>query len=232
MHLSKSTREEIKTISILGCGWIGKALKKKLSTEGYSVYCLKRDIVENIQNEYYKVGVLVIAIPPKENYLEVLEQTLQNISLETQVIFLSSISFYDGKSIVVEAEKRIRVLHKEAVILRLGGLMGYDRVAGKYSNGKVFDFDKRTNYIHKDDVVGIINHLIFSKISNEIFDVVAPKQSTQKKIYNQNAKKFAFKESKFLGDKIEGKILTPQKLISILQYDFIHEDVEKFWDRK
>ena len=101
----------------------------------------------------YAVDVLLIAIPPRDNYLDVLEETLVHIDTSAQVILLSPISFYYEKPLVVEAEKRVRKLHKTIVILRLGGLMGYDRVAGKYTAGKVWDFDTRTNYVHRDDKV-------------------------------------------------------------------------------
>ena len=74
-----------KIISILGCGWIGKALKEEL--EDYKVHCLRRDMEENQKLNKYSCDVMVIAIPPRENYLEVLTQSIEQIEISTQVIF-------------------------------------------------------------------------------------------------------------------------------------------------
>jgi len=120
-------------------------------------------------------------------------------------------------------------MHPEVTVLRLGGLMGYDRIAGKYTAGKVLTSDSRTNYIHRDDVLGIIESVIEKEIRSEIFDVIAPKQSNKKKIFAKNAKRFGFKETEFLKGDTKGKVLSPRKLFNVLGYTFIKEDVEKFW---
>ncbi len=217
--------KQIKIICILGCGWLGKALQEKLDTNKYNTRCLARDMKQN----NYNCDTLVIAIPPRENYLAVLEYTLTQITKPTQVILLSSISYYDNKALVVEGEGLIKRLCRHSVILRLGGLMGYDRVAGKYTAGKTLAFDGGTNYVHRDDVVGIIERVIFKNITSEVFDVVAPIQSTKKQIFKQNAKVYGFEETRFLNVYKEGKILNSNKLCDTLDYVFKYEDVQKFW---
>jgi len=164
-------RVVMKKVSILGCGWVGKALQVSLP---HDVHCLSRDRVANKKANLYRCDVLIIAIPPRDNYLEVLEETLMCIEKNTQIILLSSISFYDGKALVVEAETLLQSLDEAVTILRLGGLMGYDRIAGKYTAGKVLTSDNRTNYVHRDDVVGIIECIISQYVRGEVFDVVAP----------------------------------------------------------
>jgi len=218
-----------KTISILGCGWVGQALSEYLMPY-YHVHCLGRDRNANEKAKKYHCDVFVITIPPRDNYLEVIKQNLAMIVRSTQVIFLSSISFYDGKASIVEAENMIQDLHENSVILRLGGLMGYDRIAGKYTAGKVLTADSRTNYIHRDDVLGIILSLIKCEVSNEVFDAVAPIQSTKKKIFSQNANVFGFEQTEFLGGDEVGKRLSPRKLCNTLGYVFLKEDVHMFWD--
>ena len=216
----------MKTISILGCGWVGKALQASLP---HDVHCLSRDSSANTEAGMYDCDVLVIVIPPRDNYLEVLAETLSLVSAQTQVILLSSISFYDGKALVVEAETLLQKLDENVVILRLGGLMGYDRIAGKYTAGKVLTSDSRTNYVHRDDVVGIIESIIEQDIRGEFFDVVAPLQSTKKVIFATNAGKFGFKETEFLGGDVVGKELIPTKLYEHLGYVFKKPDVLEFW---
>ena len=182
---------------------------------------------------FYATDVLVIAIPPRsEAYLDVLARTINTLEPQhsTQVIFLSSISYYDGKATVLEAENLMKVLVPNAVVLRLGGLMGYDRIAGKYTQGKVLDADSRTHYVHRDDVIGIIENIINKDLRSEVFDVVAPIQSTKKAVFEQNAIKFSFKKTTFLRGEVIGKVLTSEKVSKILSYDFQKEDVHAFWD--
>ena len=225
--------KKLKKVSILGCGWVGNALKASLELKGDTVHCLSRDIKLNTLTHFYDVDVLIIAIPPStQEYLEVLEESVYYLKKEnhTQVIFLSSISFYDGKQAVIEAEERMQELLDDVVILRLGGLMGYDRIAGKYTAGKALTSDSRTNYVHRDDVVGIIDSMIAHDVRAEVFDVVAPIQSSKKDIFMLNAKKFGFEKTEFLnGDKV-GKTLSPNKLIDTLNYSFKKPDVREFWD--
>lgn len=215
-------------VSILGCGWVGKCLYQQLLPH-YSVHCLSKDIEQNDRLHKYDVDVLVIAIPPKSNYLEVIEKTLEKINQNSYVILLSSISFYKDKLLVVQAEKFVQERASDFVILRLGGLMGYDRIAGKYTAGKTVDVNSVTNYVHRDDVVSIIECVIMKPIVSQIFDVVAPIQSTQKEVYSQNMKKFGFQETIFLDEKAVGKRLTPLKLIEQTGYVFKKESVLQFW---
>ncbi len=223
-----------KKISILGCGWIGQTLKDLLLSRAHEVHCLSKDIGMNTFAQLYYCDVLVIAIPPSiDEYLEVLDRTLESLDEEehTQVIFLSSISFYDKKPLVVEAEKLVLYRCHNAVILRLGGLMGYDRIAGKHTAGKTLITDARTNYVHRDDVVSIIEHIIEHDIRHETFDVVAPLQANKIEIFTKNAKKFGFETTNFMTAKEGiGKILSPGKLCTVLGYSFIREDVREFWD--
>ena len=215
-------------ISILGCGWTGIVLYKELLVD-YKVNCLSKDIEENNNLNLYNVDFLIIAIPPRDNYLEVIEQTLDKLNSNTHVILLSSISFYKNKPLVVDAENLVKEKSKKYVILRLGGLMGYDRIAGKYTAGKTFSVNSVTNYIHRDDVISIIKCLIKKEICSEIFDVVAPIQSTQKDIFSINAKKFGFEKTIFLDETPIGKSLSPLRLVEKIGYIFKKEKVLEFW---
>ncbi len=221
--------KQIKKVSILGCGWVGKAVAQKLSSH-YDVVCLSKKIEENLKNRAYDTDILLIATPPRGDYIEVLHKTLKLLSSQTQVILLSSISFYDKKPLVVEAEALVQKSANLWVILRLGGLMGYDRIAGKYSAGKSVAFDGNTNYVHRDDVVGVIEQVIALKTRNKVFDVVAPKQSSKKIIYTQNAKQFGFEESQFENGFREGKRLSCARVCEVLEYQFLREDVLGFWN--
>lgn len=221
-----------KKIAILGCGWVGSALKEQLEAKGDEVNCLLRDINMDTLVGFYACDVLLIAIPPSDEYLEVIEDAYFSLSLnealETQVIFLSSISFYDDKKIIMEAEELVKIKDENTVILRLGGLMGYDRVAGKYSVGKTIE-NRGTNYVHRDDVIGIIELIIDKGIKNKIFNVVAPIQSTRKEIFQQNAEQFGFGETNFSENISANKQISSDILCEVLDYQFKQKDVREFW---
>ncbi len=122
----------IKTISILGCGWLGTALGKRLLAKGYAVkgstssaekyvaleftgietYHLKvePDAVIVDYNSFFNTDVLVIMIPPKriENITDVYPQQIDQIGRLVQslkvkrVIFVSSTSVYAPENKVVK----------------------------------------------------------------------------------------------------------------------------------
>jgi len=225
------TRKKRK-IAILGCGWLGNALKEKLELTGDEVNCLSRDVNMDTLVGFYACDTLIIAIPPSDEYLDVIEDAYFSVSLnealDTQVILLSSISFYDGNEIIKEAEELAKIKDPDTVILRLGGLMGYDRIAGKYTAGKTVE-DGSTNYVHRDDVVGIIEGIIEKRVKNKIFNVVAPIQTTKKEIYTQNSKQFGFEETYFSENSSKNKLLSSNILCDVLGYTFKKEDVREFW---
>lgn len=217
-----------KKVSILGCGWVGKALKERLEPDCH-VNCLTRDIGENLTNDYYDCNTFLIAIPPRENYLEVLTETLQHIKSQCQVIFLSSTSFYDAKPLVVQGEELIQNLCPKVLILRLSGLMGYDRIAGKYSVGKTLAHDKYVNYVHRDDVVKIIELCIKQNVKKETFDVTAPNHPKQSEVYSKNAQQFGWENTYFTSTEVKGKLVSSEKLIAYFNYEFLYPDPLQFW---
>ncbi len=222
-----------KKIAILGCGWVGTALKEKMEAKGDEVNCLCRDVGMDTLVGFYAADVLLIAIPPSAESLEAIEDAFYSLEMneviETQVIFLSSLSFYDNKKSVVEAEELVVSKDEKSVILRLGGLMGYDRIAGKYTQGKTIE-DSPTNYVHRDDVVGIIETIIEQKIKHRTFNVVAPIQSTKKEIFTQNAEQFNFEATRFSEMIGKHSIYTPEILCDILGYTFKKENVKDFFN--
>ncbi len=228
-----SENRKKKKIAILGCGWVGNALKEKLESLGDEVNCLSRDINMDTLVGFYACDVLIISIPPSDEYLDVIEDAYFSLSLnealDTQVIFLSSTSFYDDKKLIIEAEELAKIKDPDTVILRLGGLMGYDRIAGKYTAGKTVE-DGSTNYVHRDDVVGIIERVIETRVKDKIFNVVAPKQTTKKEIYTQNSKFFGFEETHFSENSSKNKSFSSDILCDVLGYSFTKEDVKDFWN--
>ena len=244
-------------ISILGCGWLGKALVQKLIVD-YDVWCSvssdasygklthKQKVILNPQNNYidsdfYHCDTLIIALPPKEDYLKNLEMILLNIRIKTQLILLSSTSVYTQSSGIVTEEmsafvSQLSLMHQgelviqtnfpSALILRLGGLMGYGRIAGKYSAGKRLYYNRFINYVHRDDVVKLIHLCIIKSIKNNTFNVVAPLHPTCKELYDYNAKRYQFSPTIFNDETKSGKIVSSSKVEKILDFSFKYCTIE------
>ena len=207
-------------VCIVGCGWVGKALATELESSFY-IECIDRDYKSKKQSLQSCIS-LVISIPARGNYLDSLKSLLKLVGKDVQIIFYSSISFYKNRELVIDGEKLVKSLAPNTTILRLGGLMGYDRVAGKYTAGKTIK-DLLSNYIHRDDVVAITKLIIEQKIENRTLDLVAPKQALKSKIFANNSKKYDFGTTKFIG--FEETIA----LSLDLNYKFKKESVLDFW---
>jgi len=233
----------MKRVSIFGCGWVGKALKKELEEE-YRVNCSIRSKTISYPKSFYDVETMVIAIPPRGEYLQTLTLFLSHLSSDTQLILLSSTSVYpqtSGRvneedtqdittpSLMLQAERLVLLICPNVLILRLGGLMGYDRIAGKYTAGKAKAHDAPVNYIHRDDVVAIIKLCIDKGVKDNIFNVVAPSHPKQSEIYAKNAKTFGWGNTYFDSDELIGKVVSSQKLIDSFGYKFLKREPMNFW---
>lgn len=227
----------MKTVSIIGCGWLGKVLFNELSNE-YSVKCYSRDKTAPT-DEFYKSDILIIAINTKDNYLQTLQNTIALIPKSTIVMLMSSISVYrefdtdvdesfeiKTSSLQKEAEDIVLDSVKNTIILRLGGLMGDDRVAGRWKKVSTFE-DGYANYVHRDDVINIVRAIVKSNIKSRIYNVVAPFHPTRQEIHKQNSKKFGFILGTFSG--FSNRKVLGRKLISDLNYTFIYPNPLDFW---
>lgn len=216
----------MKTFSILGTGWLGLALAKKLKkdyhvkvsirdlkkekfmvSEGLYPYLFDEENLENLDS-LLESDYIFINFPPRKskNYISFLDKIYSNIkSKDQKIIFISSTSIYPNKegiydenstlselnsSLVYKAEELVK--SRTDVIFRCSGLMGYDRVAGKYFAGKILDCeDSKINYIHRDDLIEAVKFVIEKNI-NGVFNLCSKFHPTKKEIYLHNAKKYGF----------------------------------------
>jgi len=119
---------EIKTISILGCGWFGLPLAKELIKDGFKVkgsttstaklslladkgiepYMINTE-GENINEDFFNCDLLLISIPPKVNSgqlpypdkIKNIAAAAQNASVK-QIILISSTGIYQDGNFVVD----------------------------------------------------------------------------------------------------------------------------------
>lgn len=207
---------------------------------------------------FFGCDLLIINIPPKsksrhEDYHPA--QIKQIITKAKQygvqkVIYTSATSVYPENEKVVDEGQIINsnttgnkalfkaeqlLLEEDAFqtnILRCGGLLGYDRIPGKYYIGKQLQNGHTpVNYIHRDDVVVIINKLIKQDVWGKVYNLVAPLHPTRTEVFKQNARDFNFEPPRFVPSAIPPtyKLVSGDKLIRELQYKFLYPDPLRFY---
>ena len=208
----------MKTISILGTGWLGYALANRLKNEfnvkvsirtnekkeeyineGLDPYLLNEENLDFL-DELLECDYLFINFPPTKsnNYLEFLNNIYshKNISSVKKLIFISSTSIYPNEQTIFNEDFEIKnpisqkvydaenlVKSKTDVIFRCAGLMGYNRIAGKYFAAKVLDSeDVKVNYVHRDDVLSASIFAIENDL-NGVFNLCGSFHPNRKKVY-------------------------------------------------
>jgi len=187
--------------------------------------------------------ILIILIPPKnsDSYLSFLQLLSKHKKIQTikQMFFISSTSVYpniqkdlteneiinyenSSKKVVFEAEQIFLNMQYDVVILRCAGLMGYNRIAGKYFANKTLTCkNERVNYVHKDDVINIIKLLIKKNISRGIYNLCSPIHPTKEEVYLLNAKKYNFAKPIFKNSSAnKNRIINTIKVIEELGYTY------------
>ena len=264
----------MKTISILGCGWLGIPLALRLLQEGYVVkgsttrtdklpslrdvgilpYLLSLDPELNGQkkDDFFKADVLIIDIPPQvrqhgeQHHPQQIREIIKTIESQAQlrVLYTSSTSVYpnEGSDLkeedvnpeaeganktLLEAESVLRdALGERLTILRCGGLMGYDRISGKWSKGGDVP-DTPVNYLHRDDAVEIMLAIIRQEKWGQVYNAVSPGHPSRSEIYQKNAATFGWPPATTVATGPR-KTISSQKLQEELGYRFIFPDPLEF----
>lgn len=267
-----------KTVSILGCGWLGLPLAERLLTAGYLVkgsttspekipllrqmgidafsLLLNPDPVGDLTG-LLQADTLLIDIPPKVGKMGDSFHPQQVVSIlkavkdstVEHIIYVSSTSVYPEVNSVVreddvrtltqtaapalfQAETLVQALEppRTVTILRCGGLMGYDRVPGKYVAGRTVDSGAvPVNYLHRDDAIGILLSLIEKPLVG-VFNAVAPEHPTREAIYRKSCADFGYQIPTFIepAEPVSFKVISPEKLVQAIQYQFQYPDPLQF----
>ena len=230
-----------------------------LAERGIEPYLLQFD-PEPVGNlaEMLDADSIIILTPPRAGkmgdafYPEQMKQLAQAIreSSARQIIMASSTSIYpennqiaveqdvqdpiqSASPAIVEAEQAIWSLQPErsVTIVRFGGLLGYERIPGKYVAGRTVDTGAiPVNYIHRDDAVGVLL-TILEKRATGIFNAVAPKHPPRKSIYQKSCTDFGYEQPTFVEPEtpLPFKVISAEKLDQATQYSFIYPDPLRFF---
>lgn len=225
------------------------------------VLTLTPELSRQEPQDFFHTDLLIINIPPRTRTEGQDYHPRQIAALAEQIkknhikycIYISSTSVYPasgaGQEVTEEdasepdksrhpaiwhAEDQLRQLPGLRLsILRCGGLMGYDRIPGKYFAGKknLTTGHIPVNYVHRDDVIKVIVEVIQKDYWNQTMNVVAPEHPGRKEVYLKNAEEFGYEKPTFTEDgkeQEEYKVVSSRKLVEEFQYDFIYPDPLQF----
>ena len=260
-----------KSVSILGCGWLGLAMAKHfvhkemhvkgsttsedkkdlLTSNGIQHYSI--DLSKNLTAEdFFESELLIISLPPRirkrsvNEHLTELAQMIPAINSSKtlkQIVYTSSTSIYsqnlekltedqaDMNTDLGQIEQFLRnqIRQLPLGIIRCGGLMGYDRMPCKYFAGKanVPDGDNPVNYIHRDDVILLFNHLISIHTGDFVYNAVAPVHSIKKEVVAKCTEQTGLEPTHFSSENGPYKTISPAKLLDT-GYQFKYPDPASF----
>lgn len=214
---------------------------------------------DQLLHSFFEVDTLIITLPPRLYkhepgfYTQQIKAIIEEIeqSAITDIIFISSTGIYPelNRTVIeddvktpeesaspemVTAENLLIALRpkRNVTILRLGGLLGYNRIPGKYVQGQK---DMTTgsipvNYIHRDDAVGVIITILENGIVNETFNVVAPIHSIRREVYETTCAQFGWETPTFIEPTSppDYKIISAEKLDQTYHYTFHFPDPLQF----
>ncbi|EDZ63468.1 protein containing NAD(P)-binding domain [Sulfurimonas gotlandica GD1] len=227
-----------KSVGIVGCGWLGKPLAETLS-DAFNVECFSRETTSD-DSSFWHRDTIIVAINTKDNYLATLQKIATLASASSNIILMSSISVYrefdtevDESAVITqigrqkEAEELMQKLREKLVILRLGGLMGEDRISGKWKSVSAFT-DGEVNYIRRDDVIDITKKILEYDVKNGIFNLVAPLHPLRSEVHKKNSKTFGLELGTFQGK--TSRVVSSDAIVKKLNYTFLHPDPLEFWN--
>lgn len=205
--------------------------------------------------------VLIVCIPPgirygKSDYPDKITQLIKAAELPSSkvkgVILLSSTAVYNGLSgyvneaselnlhadkvaIINQAEQLIlhsKLNHK--IVLRLAGLIGYNRQPGRFfkPEGEIANPESVVNFIHRDDVLGIILNVLakLGDLNGEqslatMYNCVANIHPKRRDFYSEAIQQLHAQPASF-APQVEAQGKQVDSLyISTLNYHFIHNDL-------
>lgn len=169
---------------------------------------------------FFDCETLIIAIPPgirrnpESKHAEEIKSLMDRIEKEgypiKRILFVSSTSVYKNlnqivheKDILSESDAENKILYQAEqhvlesnipikIIVRLGGLTGYERMLGRFFAGKkeVTGGNEPVNLVHRDDVIGAISFIMKNTNDTSVFNICSPLHPTRRMFYEQLCARF------------------------------------------
>lgn len=191
--------------------------------------------------ETIQPGIVLITVPfSKATPVEQLMNRFRNLcsflgAYSGQLFLMSSIGIYPqlAQEItenslpeeqltgnILAVEKLVQSFYPQVNILRLGGLMGDNRVFSKY---KVSDLDQPVNHVHYQDICRAVDTMVQQRTQAQTYNIVAPLHPSKEAViqYQQQIPHTAAPPA-------AGRIISSHKLIQELNFRFHFPDPRLF----
>lgn len=224
-------------------------LLKEKRISPYLIQITDTEINGNNLDDFFDSEILIINFPPKrrediETYHKAqFKQLISELksSAIKQVLFVSSTSVYpnlnrevfenetamptkpSGKALKFVEDLLISQPNFITTIVRLSGLIGYDRMPGRFLAGKtnVENGNAPINVIHQDDCIELITQIIQQNVWGEVFNASADYHPTRAEFYTLAAQKIGLKMPTFAPENvINFKVINSNKIKQRLGYSF------------
>jgi nucleoside-diphosphate-sugar epimerase len=214
-----------------------------LKQAGAKPFYFEIDHINDKMAEFLVANILIINITSK-NLISF--QSLINYIAQSpikHVLFISSTSVYKNKnrlvtesdgdesteSILYQIEQSFqKSLDFDITILRLSGLIGYQRHPGRFftHNKPISNPDAPVNLIHRDDCIGLIIAIIIKGAWGEVFNGCADTHPNRRDFYSY-ARQLLDAPPPLFTDTTESqyKIVSNDKIKAQIGYQFLYPDL-------
>ncbi|MHB1178505.1 MAG: Rossmann-fold NAD(P)-binding domain-containing protein [Daejeonella sp.] len=203
-----------------------------------------------------EAGTLIIAMPPGrkaaggfDSYKLMIEAISKEVpeSIIEKVILISSTSVYpenntimhedadvdpitDSGKLMAESEVLLTDLPVKVIVLRLAGLIGPQRMPGKFFSGKtkIPNGLAPVNLIHRNDVIRVIMCLIENDHASGIYNACAPSHPSRTEFYTLAARTENLEPPHFIPEKRNWKIVSSQRIERELSFIFEFPSLTQF----
>ncbi|PWN06262.1 NAD(P)H-binding protein [Rhodohalobacter mucosus] len=254
LPLAQFLKKEVSGIAVKG-STTSKSKLPLLKQAGITSYLIRLpdDLHDSDSASFWESDILILNIPPSagtdptpDSYPQLISDILKRAAEGgiSKIIFTSSTSVYSSTGgltteehakpgtaarpsgeAVLKAENVIMESGLEYVILRLGGLYGYNRHPIKYLSGRkgLRDPLKPVNLIHQDDCIRVIAEVLGKEIKNEIFNVVSDGHPPRGEFYTSAARHFELPPPEFKDTPaIDYRVVSNKKLKKELNFSFTY----------
>jgi len=134
-----------------------------------------------------------------------------------------------SRSAVTERSRSANFTNRTTVI-RLSGLVGPDRIPGRFFAGKsnIPNGDAPVNLIHRADCIKFIEAIIDQEKWGEVFNLSADKHPTKREFYTKFCKEGGFQLPMFLDGGSSSKVIVSDKIKRSLGLKLIYPDPMEF----
>lgn len=208
------------------------------------------EVPRELMNHTFDVVIISVPITHKDSRDEVdtrfnaLLAFLKPLSFK-QAFFFGSVGIYPKVSTIItedtfpdeelepkllKGETMLRAKYPQINLLRLGGLFGLERVMAKYFVGKVCEIGYQTaNFVHVEDIHGIIKAMISRGSQGKTYNVVSPEHPLKKDVIVASAKKHGYGlPVEFSTADKTAKMVSPDRVMSDLGYQFAYPSPLEF----